>query len=128
LRTVGLLEANQKFSEIVERAAEGERIGITRRGKAKCFTDSETSPFESSFCQLSFLPIVIPSEARNLLSPDKRKCKRSLPVSYSYCFLTSAGTLGSAGKSCEYPLNMATVFSARFVPSCTAILCSFSGE
>jgi Antitoxin Phd_YefM, type II toxin-antitoxin system len=54
LRTVGLLEANQKFSEIVERAAEGERIGITRRGKAKCFTDSETSPFASSFCQLSF--------------------------------------------------------------------------
>jgi prevent-host-death family protein len=33
LRTVGLFEAKQKLSEIVQRAAEGERIGITRRGK-----------------------------------------------------------------------------------------------
>jgi prevent-host-death family protein len=33
MRTVGLFEAKQKLSEIVERAAEGERIGITRRGK-----------------------------------------------------------------------------------------------
>jgi len=33
LRTIGLFEAKQKLSEIVERAAEGERIGITRRGK-----------------------------------------------------------------------------------------------
>ena len=32
MRTVGLFEAKQKLSEIVERAAEGERIGITRRG------------------------------------------------------------------------------------------------
>jgi len=33
MRTVGLFEAKQKMSEIVERASEGERIGITRRGK-----------------------------------------------------------------------------------------------
>jgi prevent-host-death family protein len=30
---VGLFEAKQKLSEIVQRAADGERIGITRRGK-----------------------------------------------------------------------------------------------
>jgi antitoxin (DNA-binding transcriptional repressor) of toxin-antitoxin stability system len=30
---VGLFEAKQKLSELVESAAEGERIGITRRGK-----------------------------------------------------------------------------------------------
>ena len=33
MRTIGLFEAKQKLSEIVERATEGERIGITRRGK-----------------------------------------------------------------------------------------------
>lgn len=33
MRTVGLFEAKQKLSELVERAEEGERIGITRRGK-----------------------------------------------------------------------------------------------
>ncbi|MGD0425187.1 MAG: type II toxin-antitoxin system prevent-host-death family antitoxin [Candidatus Acidiferrales bacterium] len=33
MRTVGLFEAKQKLSELVERAGKGERIGITRRGK-----------------------------------------------------------------------------------------------
>jgi prevent-host-death family protein len=33
MRTVGLFEAKQKLSELVERASSGERIGITRRGK-----------------------------------------------------------------------------------------------
>jgi prevent-host-death family protein len=33
MKEVGLFEAKQKFSEIVERAAKGERIGITRRGR-----------------------------------------------------------------------------------------------
>lgn len=33
MKTLGLFEAKQKLSEIVERASEGERIGITRRGK-----------------------------------------------------------------------------------------------
>jgi prevent-host-death family protein len=33
MRTIGLFEAKQKLSEIVDRASEGERIGITRRGK-----------------------------------------------------------------------------------------------
>ena len=33
MRKVGLFEAKQKLSELVQRAASGERIGITRRGK-----------------------------------------------------------------------------------------------
>ena len=33
MKNVGLFEAKQKLSELVERAEEGERIGITRRGK-----------------------------------------------------------------------------------------------
>jgi prevent-host-death family protein len=33
MRTVGLFEAKQKLSELVERAGKGERIGITRRGQ-----------------------------------------------------------------------------------------------
>jgi prevent-host-death family protein len=33
MRKVGLFEAKQKLSELVERASEGEKIGITRRGK-----------------------------------------------------------------------------------------------
>jgi prevent-host-death family protein len=33
MRTVGLFEAKQKLSELVERAGDGERTGITRRGK-----------------------------------------------------------------------------------------------
>jgi prevent-host-death family protein len=37
MRTVGLFEAKQKLSELVERAKEGERIGITRRGKLAAY-------------------------------------------------------------------------------------------
>ena len=33
MHTIGLFEAKQKLSELVERAGEGEQIGITRRGK-----------------------------------------------------------------------------------------------
>lgn len=33
MHTVGLFEAKQKLSELVERAREGEKIGITRRGE-----------------------------------------------------------------------------------------------
>lgn len=33
MQTVGLFEAKQKLSELVERASGGEAIGITRRGK-----------------------------------------------------------------------------------------------
>jgi prevent-host-death family protein len=33
VHTIGLFEAKQKLSELVERAGEGEQIGITRRGK-----------------------------------------------------------------------------------------------
>jgi prevent-host-death family protein len=37
MRTVGLFEAKQKLSKLVERAEEGERIGITRRGKLAAY-------------------------------------------------------------------------------------------
>ena len=37
MRTVGLFEAKQKLSELVERAEEGERIAITRRGKLAAY-------------------------------------------------------------------------------------------
>lgn len=33
MRTVGLFEAKQKLSELVDQASEGQKIGITRRGK-----------------------------------------------------------------------------------------------
>lgn len=33
MRTVGLFEAKQKLSELVEQARQGEEIGITRHGK-----------------------------------------------------------------------------------------------
>jgi prevent-host-death family protein len=33
MRKIGLFEAKQKLSELVERAGRGERIGITKRGK-----------------------------------------------------------------------------------------------
>jgi len=33
MRTIGLFEAKQKLSELVDKASEGEKIGITRRGK-----------------------------------------------------------------------------------------------
>jgi prevent-host-death family protein len=33
MRRVGLFEAKQKLSELVERAREGEKIGITRHGQ-----------------------------------------------------------------------------------------------
>ena len=36
-RTMGLSEAKQKLSHLVERASKGERIGITRRGKLVAF-------------------------------------------------------------------------------------------
>ena len=35
MRKVGLFEAKQKLSELVERASRGERIGITKRGKLR---------------------------------------------------------------------------------------------
>ncbi len=37
MRKVGLFEAKQKLSELVERASSGEKIGITRRGKLAAF-------------------------------------------------------------------------------------------
>jgi prevent-host-death family protein len=46
MRTVGLFEAKQKLSELVDRAREGERIGITRRGKLAAVLSS--APAETS--------------------------------------------------------------------------------
>ncbi len=43
MRTVGLFEAKQKLSELVERAGRGERIGITRRGKLTAVMVSASS-------------------------------------------------------------------------------------
>ena len=37
MKNVGLFEAKQKLSELVERASAGEQIGITRRGKLAAF-------------------------------------------------------------------------------------------
>ncbi len=37
MKNIGLFEAKQKLSELVERASAGERIGITRRGKLAAF-------------------------------------------------------------------------------------------
>ena len=44
MRTVGLFEAKQKLSELVARATEGERIGITRRGKLAALLVSAHPP------------------------------------------------------------------------------------
>jgi prevent-host-death family protein len=46
MHTVGLFEAKQKLSELVDRAREGERIGITRRGKLAAVLSS--APAETS--------------------------------------------------------------------------------
>ena len=46
MRTVGLFEAKQKLSELVDRAREGERIGITRHGKLAAILTS--APPEAS--------------------------------------------------------------------------------
>jgi prevent-host-death family protein len=46
MRTVGLFEAKQKLSELVDCAREGERIGITRRGKLAAILSS--APPETS--------------------------------------------------------------------------------
>jgi len=46
MRTIGLFEAKQKLSELVDRARQGERIGITRRGKLAAVLTS--APAETS--------------------------------------------------------------------------------
>jgi prevent-host-death family protein len=45
---VGLFEAKQKLSELVERAAAGERIGITRRGKLAAIIVSVKGQYDLS--------------------------------------------------------------------------------
>jgi prevent-host-death family protein len=48
MRKVGLFEAKQKLSELVERAAAGERIGITRRGKLAAIIVSVKDQYDLS--------------------------------------------------------------------------------
>lgn len=44
MRTVGLFEAKQKLSELVDRARKGERIAITRHGKPAALLVSIRTP------------------------------------------------------------------------------------
>jgi prevent-host-death family protein len=44
MQKVGLFDAKQRLSELVSRAAEGERIGITRRGKLAALIVPATGP------------------------------------------------------------------------------------
>ena len=44
MRHVGLFEAKQKLSELVDRAGKGERIAITRRGKPAALLVSVSAP------------------------------------------------------------------------------------
>jgi prevent-host-death family protein len=37
MRTVGLFEAKQKLSELVDRAVKGEKVGITRHGELQVY-------------------------------------------------------------------------------------------
>lgn len=37
MHTVGLFEAKQKLSELVDRATKGEKVGITRHGKLQAY-------------------------------------------------------------------------------------------
>jgi prevent-host-death family protein len=37
MRTVGLFEAKQRLSELVDQAAKGEKVGITRHGKLEAY-------------------------------------------------------------------------------------------
>jgi prevent-host-death family protein len=48
MRKVGLFEAKQRLSELVERAAAGERIGITRRGKLAAIIVSVKDQYDLS--------------------------------------------------------------------------------
>ena len=53
MHTVGLFEAKQKLSELVERANEGEQIGITRRGKlAAIIVPARTVSLEEAFADI----------------------------------------------------------------------------
>ena len=55
MRTVGLFEAKQKLSELVERASAGEQIGITRRGKLAAIITpvrSRTASVEEAFARI----------------------------------------------------------------------------
>jgi prevent-host-death family protein len=48
MRKVGLFEAKQKLSELVERAAADERIGIMRRGKLAAIIVSVKDQYDLS--------------------------------------------------------------------------------
>lgn len=55
MRKIGLFEAKQKLSELVERASRGERIGITRRGKLAAIVvpaEQETVDLKQLFAEM----------------------------------------------------------------------------
>jgi prevent-host-death family protein len=53
MKSVGLFEAKQKLSELVDRASAGEKIGITRRGKlAAIIAPAKTKTIEEAFDEI----------------------------------------------------------------------------
>src|SRR5438105_219649 len=82
MRTMGLVEAKQNLVELVQRASEGESIGITRRGKLAAVISSPRSRsdlrevFDRERGELmtaaSFPRRVIP-----MLSPSLARCTNS---------------------------------------------------
>jgi prevent-host-death family protein len=68
MRTVGLFEAKQKLSELVERASRGERIRITRRGKVA----AEIGPAQEK-------PDLVELKEIFAKMDEIRKCAKPLP-------------------------------------------------
>ena len=64
MKTVGLFEAKPKLSELVERASEGEQIGITRRGKLAAVMS----------------PVYDPVDLKKLFADIERIRKRAKPL------------------------------------------------
>jgi prevent-host-death family protein len=79
VRTVGLFEAKQKLSELVDRACQGEKIGITRRGKlAAVITRAESSTnIEDAFAAIDKVrsrikPLPKGTSLRDLIEEGRR--------------------------------------------------------
>ena len=68
MKTLGLFEAKQKLSEIVERAHAGERIGITRRGKLAAVIGpaQSTSDLAAAFAKLAEIKKRIPRRGKKV--------------------------------------------------------------
>lgn len=79
MRNVGLFEAKQKLSELVDRASSGERIGITRRGKLAAFIvpASPELSIEEAFAQIDEVrkrvkPLPIGMTIKDLIEEGRR--------------------------------------------------------